>query len=266
MLICGFIITGDEPKSVMVRGLGPTLTKAGVANPLADPVLELFNSARELVLSNDNWKDSQRPAIEATTIPPENDAEAAIVASLQPGAYTAVMRGKDGGVGVGLVEAYDVSQRARAKLANISTRGFVQTGQDVMIGGFILGGGGEGQLRRVVLRAIGPSLAQAGIANALPDPTLQLFNGSGTMISSNDDWKSDQRAELEETGIPPSDDREAAILATLPDGLYTAVVRDRSGGTGVGLVELYAIEEVSSAAGSAEAAAVESSNTGRAKH
>ena len=241
VLIGGFIVTGDEAKKVIIRGIGPSLTADGEPLPgrLADPTLELYQGENELA-RNDNWKDSQQAEIEASTIPPSHELESAIVATLDPGAYTAVLRGKDDTTGIGLIEAYDLAGGARSNLANISTRGFVDTGDNVMIGGFIAGGG-EGTTK-VVLRALGPSLEAAGISGTLADPTLELIDANGDIIRSNDNWRDGQAAELQQLQIEPSNDLEAALVETLAGGNYTAVVRGKDGGTGVGLVEVYNVE------------------------
>ena len=240
VLIGGFIITGGDPKRVILRGIGPSLSGAGVSNPLPDPVLELHQPGTAAV-TNDNWRDTQEADIQATGIPPGNNAESAIVATLQPGTYTAVLREKNGTLGVGLVEVYDLNQQAGSKLANISSRGFVDTGDNVMIGGFIAGPGGVGPIK-VLIRAMGPSLSNAGVQDSLQDPTLQLFDGNGVQVAVNDNWKQTQQAEIAATGIPPTDDRESAVLATLAAGNYTAIVRGASNTTGVGLVEIYNVD------------------------
>jgi plastocyanin len=232
VMIGGFIITGQAPKKVIVRAIGPSLQQAGVNDALADPVVEVRAGNGALIRSNDNWRDDQQAEIEATGIPPRDNLESAIVATLAPGNYTAIVSGKNGTAGVGLVEVYDLDAGADARLVNLSTRGFVQTGSDVMIGGFILGNSNESA--RIVLRAIGPSLAQVGISGALADPTLQLVNGNGDAVAFNNNWRDTQQAELQATTIPPRDDREAAIVATLAPGAYTAVVRGSDGTTGVG--------------------------------
>jgi Concanavalin A-like lectin/glucanases superfamily/Protein of unknown function (DUF642) len=237
-LIGGFIITGSDPKKVIVRGLGPSLTSQNVPGALVDPVLELRDHTGALIASNDNWKDTQQSEIEASTIAPSNDLESAIVMTLDPAAYTAILRGKSNGTGVGLVEVYDLASSANSKLANISTRGFVDTGDNVMIGGFIVGAGGGGSAN-VIVRAIGPSLTAAGVPGALQDPTLELHNGHGTVIGFNDNWKDVQQADITASTIPPTDDRESAIAATLRPGPYTAIVRGKNDTTGVGLVEVY---------------------------
>ena len=237
VLIGGFIVVGDDLKKVLVRGIGPSLGSFGVADPLGDPTLELRASDGSLLASNDDWKSDQQAEIEATTIPPGNDLESAIVATLPAGAagYTAILRGKNSTTGVGLVEAYDLDTAANSKLANISTRGFVETADNVLIGGFILSGGSA----KVIARAIGPSLTGLGVAGALQDPTLELHDGVGTLVSSNDNWKTDQQTEIEATTIPPGNDLESAIVATLMPGNYTAIVRGKNDTTGVGLVEIF---------------------------
>ncbi len=240
VLIGGFIVTGNCPKKVIVRAIGPSLGGQGVAGALADPTLEL-NAPDGSVTSNDDWRESQQAEIEATGLQPTNDAESAILQTLAPGAYTAIVRGANGTTGVGLVEAYDLDQPADSKLANISTRGFVDTGDNVMIGGFIIGPDGFGDAT-VLVRAIGPSLENFGVANALQDPTLELFDGNGDTIMTNEDWRDTQDAEITATGLMPTDDRESAILQTLAPGNYTAIVRGALDTTGVGLVEVYDLQ------------------------
>lgn len=239
VLIGGFIVTGNVPKRIIVRGLGPSLTAAGVPGAMTDPTLELHDST-QLIAYNDNWQDSQANEIANTGIPPSDAHESAIVQTLNPGAYTAVLAGKDGSTGVGLVEAFDLDQSVPSRLANISTRGFVGTEDNVLIGGFILGPN-QGGTPHIIVRAIGPSLSNAGVQGALQDTTLELHDSQGNTIASNDDWKESQQAEIEATGVPPSDDRESAIVARLVPGNYTGVVRGKENTTGVGLVEVYNI-------------------------
>ena len=235
--IGGFIITGTAPKRVILRAIGPSLAGFGISNPLADPVLELHGSDGSLITSNDNWKDTQQAEIEATGIPPQSDLESAIISTLDPGNYTAVVSGKNGGTGVGLVEGYDLDQAADSQFANISNRGFVETGTNVMIGGFILGGvGGNAS---VVVRALGPSLPQFEVSGALADPTLELHDGNGALIRSNDNWKETQQTDIEATGLQPTNDLEPAIFQTLAPGAYTAIVSGSGDLTGVALVEVY---------------------------
>ena len=237
VLIGGLIVTGSEAKQVIVRGIGPSLAVNGVplGNTLADPTLELYQDGI-LIMSNDNWKDSQQSEIEATGLAPTEDLESAIVATLAPGSYTVILRGQNSGTGIGLVEAYDLDAAAQSSLANTSTRGFVQTGDDVLIGGFIIGNGGSDT---VVVRAIGPSLADAGIVNSLADPTLDLYDANGVVIRSDDNWRDSQESLLQSTGLAPTNDAESAIIRSLEPGSYTAIVRGKDGGTGVALVEVY---------------------------
>ncbi len=236
VLIGGFIVTGTQSKKVILRAIGPSLPVAGV---LSNPFLELHDSSGAVVASNDDWRSDQEAAIIATGIAPTNDKESAIVITLQTGSYTAVVRGALNGTGVALVEVYDLDQFVDSKLANISTRSFVGTADDVLIGGFIVLGTDSA---KAIIRAIGPSLTQAGIANALQDPTLELHDGNGTTIASNDDWKTDQESEILATGIPPTEDAESAIVTTLAPGPYTAIVSGKNNTTGVGLVEVYQLE------------------------
>jgi len=243
VLIGGFIITGTDPKKVVIRGIGPSLTGVGVA--LQDPMLELHQGSATLAM-NDDWKANQAE-VEATGLQPTNDFESAIVATLTPGAYTAILKGKDNGAGVGVVEVYDLNQAANSKLANISTRGFVDTGNNVMIGGLIVSGGFAGGSARVIVRAIGPSLSAAGIQGALQDPSLELHDASGTTLASNDNWKtrpdgSSQQGEVEATGIPPTSDVESALVQTLGPGNYTTIVRGTGITTGIAVVEVYTLQ------------------------
>ena len=240
VLIGGFIVTGSAPKNVIVRAIGPSLGNFGVQGALANPTLEL-HEPDGTVISNDDWKDDQQADIEATGLAPSDDLESAIVGTLAPGLYTAIVAGKNGTTGIGLVEAYDLDQPVDSELANINTRGFIDTGDNVMIGGFIIGldGFGDGT---VLVRGIGPSLTDFGVPGALQDPTLELHDASGNTLTTNDDWKETQQTEIEATGLAPSDDRESAILSTLAPGAYTAIVRGALDTTGVGLVEVYHLE------------------------
>lgn len=237
-LIGGFIITGSDQKKVLIRGLGPSLPVAG---QLADPNLELLTGSASLA-KNDNWKDTQQAEVTATGVPPPNDLESAIVQTLAPAGYTAILRGNNGGTGVGLVEVYDLAASANSKLANISTRGFVDTGDFVMIGGVIIGGGSAGVNSKVLVRAIGPSLAGAGVAGPLLDPTLELRDANAALVAQNDNWKDTQQAEVTATTIPPTNDAESALVQTVAPGNYTAIVRGKGDTTGVALVELYNLQ------------------------
>lgn len=240
-LIGGFIITGYTPKRVIIRAIGPSLTSLGIPGALADPVLELHGPGTFTTIINDNWRETQESEIQATGIPPGNDLESAIVATLPAGAYTAIVQGKDNATGVGLVEAYDLDSTHDAQLANISTRGFVDAGENVMIGGIIAGPTSAGS-GRVLLRAIGPSLTSLGIPNALQNPRLELHDGNGALVAFNNDWRDTQEPAIEATGIPPVDDHEAAILWVLSPGNYTAIVQGEGNGTGVALVEVYNLQ------------------------
>jgi uncharacterized repeat protein (TIGR03803 family) len=244
-LIGGFIITGTDSKKVIIRGIGPSLAQF-FSGALADPTLDLYQGDT-LLMSNNDWKSDQQAEIEATNIPPTNDLEAAIVRTLAPGSYTAILRGNNSATGIGVVEVYDLNQAANSELANISSRGFVDAGDNVMIGGLIVGGGTGGGTVRVIVRAIGPSLSNSGLVGALQDPTLELHDGSGTTIATNDNWKirsdgSSQQAEVEATTIPPTNDLESAILSSLAPGNYTAIVRGVGNTTGIGVVEVYNLQ------------------------
>jgi hypothetical protein len=238
VLIGGFIITGTAPKKVIIRAIGPSLGAKGVAGALADPMLELHKPDGSIVF-NDNWRESEA-AVQTSTIPPERDEESAIVETLPPGAYTAIVKGKGGTTGVGLVEVYDLDAAVPSRLENISTRGRVQTGENVMIGGFILGGSPNVTL--VAARALGPSLGEAGVTDALVDPTLDLRDANGERIIFNDNWQDDPQSavELSATGLAPQRAAEAAIYTILPAGNFTAIVADKASG-GIGLLELYNI-------------------------
>ena len=239
--IGGFIITGTAPKHVLLRAIGPSLAQSGVPNVLADPVMELHGPGAFVTIINDNWRDdpAQEALIIASGIPPTNDLEAAIDATLNSGSYTAIVSGKNNTSGIGLVEVYDLSQAVDSKLANISTRAFVGTGDSVVIAGFILGGSNGAD--RVVVRGIGPSLTAVGVPNALADPTLELRDGDGALLASNNNWQDDptSAAELIAAGLAPTNDLESGIAAALPPGPYTALLTGLNNGTGVGLVEVY---------------------------
>lgn len=239
VLIGGFIITGDSPKTVLLRAIGPSLV-TDLGGVLEDPMLELHLPDGS-VMSNDDWRSDQEQEIEATGIAPTDDKESAILVTLDPGAYTAIVSGTNGGVGIALVEAYDLDQppdESTSQLGNISTRGFVDQGDNCMIGGFIID---PAQAARVLIRAIGPTLANATtpVPNPLQDPVLELHDGNGDMIASNDDWADTAETEIAATGIAPEDPRESAILANLMGGPYTAIVTGKEGTVGVALVEVY---------------------------
>lgn len=242
VLIGGFIITGTEAKRVMIRGIGPSLTSAGVSGALQNPTLELYQQGASVpIAANDNWVDApNKQEIIDSTIAPKNDFESAILTTLPANnsGYTAVVRGLNGGRGIGLVEVYDLGQAAASRLAQISTRGFVQTGNDVMIGGFFVLNGTQ----RVIVRAIGPSLTGVGVSGALQDTTLDLVDGNGTVLATNDNWRTGgQEAEIIATTVPPSNDLESAIVRSLAPGPYTAIVRGVNNTIGIALVEVYAL-------------------------
>jgi hypothetical protein len=244
--IGGFIITGSGSKHVLIRALGPSLVLGlpSAHAKLQDPVLELHGPGAFVTITNDNWRDdpTQEALIIATGIPPTDDLESAIEARLSPGTYTALISGKNNTQGTGLIEVYDLDQGASSKLADISTRAFVSTlynGDGVVIAGFILGGGNAGG--RIIVRGIGPSLIGSGLPNALANPMLDLRDQNGALHVTNDDWQDDavQAGEIIEAGLAPADPLESGIAATLPPGLYTALLDGVNNGSGVGLVEVY---------------------------
>jgi N-acetylneuraminic acid mutarotase len=242
VLIAGFIITGTEQKTVIVRGIGPSLPMAGA---LADPVIEVHGPSGELLGTNDNWNDAAtRQQISDSGLAPRHELESALWGVINPGAYTVILRGKDGGTGVGSVEVYDLDEPADSRLANISTRGLVETGDNVMIAGLIVGGGSSFGTANVVVRALGPSLPVSG---ALANPTLELHDQDGNLIAFNDDWKTrpdgtSQQAEIEATRVSPAMEPESAFVRRLPPGSYTAIVRGKDDSTGIGLVEVYHLQ------------------------
>lgn len=242
VVIAGFILTGSAPKNIVVRGIGPSLRANGQPVPgrLANPALSLFDADGGLLGANDDWNTSpQRQQLIDLGLAPSNARESAGLLSLQPGAYTAVLSGVDNESGIGLVELYDVQQGAPANAVNISTRARVQADDNVMIGGFIVGGS---QVQRLIVRAIGPSLSRQGIDGVLQNPTLEVVNSSGTAIATNDNWRTDQEGDISATGLAPTNDAESAIVGSVSPGNYTAIVRGAGEATGVGLVEVYRLE------------------------
>jgi hypothetical protein len=244
VMIGGFIITGNAPKKVILRAIGPSLKANGKQLPgaLQDPMLELHD-AKSSLGSNDDWRSSQEQEIIDSTIPPSDNRESAIVATLAPGGYTAVVSGKGNTTGIGLIELYDLGTASldtgsNAQLAEISTRGKVFSGDNVLIGGFII----SGQPTKIIARAIGPELTANGISGVLSDTTLELHDSNGGVIAFNDDWRSTQEQAIKDTTVPPKDDRESAIVETLHPGAYTAIVRGKNGLTGVALVEVYSLK------------------------
>jgi hypothetical protein len=237
VLISGFIITGSGQKRIMVRALGPSLS---VTTGLNDPVLELHDSSGGIISANDDWRMGDENAILASGLAPTSDKEAALIATVNPGPYTVIARDSHGASGIGLVEIYDLDEpRNTMRLVNCSTRGSVLIDDRILIGGVIIEAADN--RTRILTRAIGPSLAAAGVPYALTDPMMQLYNSNGTVIASNDNWMDTQRAEIEAIGVAPSDVRESVILASCLPGHYTAVMSGKNGGMGVGLVELYSL-------------------------
>jgi hypothetical protein len=257
VVIGGFIVQGTEPKRVIIRAIGPELTQYGVPDALANPTLELHDNTGALIASNNNWATTiiggiittnQVHEIQASGYVPGDGRESAIIADLPTGNYTAIVRGVNNTTGVALVEVYDLNGDATSILGNISTRSFVQTGDNVMIGGFIVQGTGA---KRVIVRAIGPSLTQYGVPNTLANPTLELHDGTGALIASNNNWATtimggiitaNQVHEIQASGYVPGDGLESAIIAELPAGNYTAIVRGVNNTTGVALVEVYDLD------------------------
>ncbi|MFL6519693.1 MAG: PKD domain-containing protein [Chthoniobacterales bacterium] len=237
--IAGFIVTGNSAKQIVIRGLGPSLAGAGVQGALNDPLLELYDASGNFLSSNNDWQDTHAQALRDANLAPTNDLESAILTTLAPGAYTVILRGNAGATGIGLVELYDLQISASSKLGNLSTRGLVGADQSVMIGGTIVTGQDNA---RVAFRALGPSLSAAGIANALADPELNLFDVNGTRLASNNNWKDSQQSAIASVGLAPANDLESAIVIDLAPGNYTAVVSGVNGTNGVALVEAYHLQ------------------------
>jgi hypothetical protein len=253
-MIGGFVVQGPFSKRVIIRALGPELTRFGVPNVLTDPTLDVYDANGSLIASNDSWQNTviggiitadQVRDIRSSGHAPTGPSESAIIADLPAGNYTAIVRGANNTTGVGLVEVYDLAPSGNSTLSNISTRSFVQTGDNVMIGGFIVQGT---QPKKVIVRAIGPELSQFGVPDSLSNPTLELHNSTGELIASNDNWlhtilggiiTTDQVRDIRNSGHAPTDGRESTIIATLTPGNYTAIVRGVNNSTGVGLVEVY---------------------------
>jgi uncharacterized delta-60 repeat protein len=249
VLIEGFIVQGPagSSKKILVRAIGPSLSQFGVADALANPTLEIHDGTGALVAANNDWKTTQVGGvvtgdqfaeINASGAAPGNDLESALIVALEPGNYTAVVRGFGDTVGTGVVDAFDLDSGSAARLANIATRGLVQPGDQLMIAGFIVQNGAV----KLVVRAIGPSLGAFGVSNALPDTTLQLRDQQGAIVLENDDWKSSQQQELESIGLQPSHDLEAAVVATIQPGQYTAQVRGKGNDSGIGVVQVYFLQ------------------------
>ena len=257
VMIGGFIVQGTGTKRVIIRAIGPELTQFGITDVLANPRLELYNGTGALIGTNDDWQTTiiggvitrnQVSDIQNSGLAPTEANESAIIADLQPGNYTAIVRGVNDTTGVALVEVYDFNPGVSSTLGNISTRSFVQIGEHVMIGGFIVQGSG---LKSVIIRAIGPELTQFGITDALANPKLELYNGAGVLIASNDNWQStiiggiitrNQVSDIQDSGHAPTEANESAIIADLPPGNYTAIVRGVNNTIGVALAEVYDLD------------------------
>lgn len=238
VLIAGFIISGSQPKKVIVRALGPTLGTLGVNGALADPTVTVINSSNIVVASNDDWRNTQAAQIAASGFAPPNDLESAIIATLPPGSYSAVVSGKNGGTGIGLVDVYELDATTSI-FRDLSTRGFVGTGDNALIGGLIIG---NGEQPVIVVRAIGPTLGSFGITQPLQDPTLEVRDSNGGLISFDNDWQDNTPTAVKAALLQPQDSRESAVVLSLPAGNYTAIVRGKNGTTGVALVEAYRLQ------------------------
>jgi len=237
VLIGGLIVTGNTSKRVIFRALGGSVSINGTpgAGSLEDPILDLYDSSGHLLQTNDDWRYGPELEIEASQLAPTNDYESVVIAALAPANYTAIIRGYAHSSGIAVVEAYDPDPASGSRLAEISTRGNVQLGDQILIGGFIVSNGPT----KVLLRAIGPELTAFKVPNALQNPTLELRDQNGVLLEANDDWKSDNEKAISDTGAAPKDDRESAIVRTLDPGQYTALVRGKDNTTGIALVEIY---------------------------
>jgi glucose/arabinose dehydrogenase len=241
-LFSGFINVGTAPKKVILRARGPSLQQLGVTDFLPDPFLELHANDGSLITSNNNWKDNSaadQQDLVNNQLAPSDDLESAIVRIIQPGTYTAIVKGQNNGTGVGVVEVYDVEQTSASRLGNVSGRALVLTEGNVLISGFIVGNNGGAS--KLIVRALGPSLTQSGVTNPLADPTLELRDINGGLILANDNWQDDasQSAQISANSLAPPNPLESALAASLLPGQYTAIVAGKSGGTGVGVVEVY---------------------------
>jgi len=241
ILIGGFIIRGSERKTVVLRALGPSLRAFGVSGVLSDPVLSVYNASHTLIATNDNWQsDPHNADIQKNGLAPANPVESATLQNLAPGAYTVTVRGANSSSGTGLVELYDLSPQSNSKLANISTRGSVGTGDNVLISGFIVGEVGSAT---VIVRALGPSLGPLGVSNPLSDPVLTVYDSKGSAIATNDNWHDNNNAiDIQRRGFSPPNPLDSALVLHLPAGSYTAIVRGVNGATGNALVEVYDLD------------------------
>jgi arylsulfate sulfotransferase len=241
VLIDGFIVSGTEPKTMVLRALGPSLSDYGVSNVLPDPVLSVYDSSGSLVGYNDNWQsDLNHSVTEANGLAPANPLESALVRTLNPGAYTVVVTGVNATSGTGLVEVYDITPLATTKFVNMSTRGFAGTSDNVLISGFIIG---DVDSATVVVRALGPSLTSYGVSGVLSDPTLTIVDSTGSVIATNNNWQDNINfVDIQKNGLAPPNASESALVLHLPAGAYTAIVSGADGGTGIALAEVYTIQ------------------------
>lgn len=237
VMIGGFIVQGDTPKTLVLRAIGPSLANVGVTSAMSDPVLDVRDATGALLVSNDSWNGADGAALAALGLAPTDSREPAVILTLPAGAYSAIVHGKGSSRGVALFELYNLD-RTQGSVANISTRGRVETGDQIMIGGFIVGGS---TATKVIVRAIGPSLLGAGLPDALLDPTLEVYDSEGTLVASNDNWRSDQESAIIATSLAPTNEGEAAAVETLAPGAYSAIVRGKNDTTGVALFEVYAL-------------------------
>ena len=240
VVIAGVIVTGTDPKRVIIRALGPSLGGFGVC--LADPMLELHhlvNNVDSVMATSNDWKlEGQQTEIEAMGLAPKCDRESALAVTLTPGeTYTAIVRGNEGLTGMALLEVYDTEITSHSHLYNLSARAYVGVGDDVLIAGFIVGNGTD--TGKFLVRALGPSLAAFGVTNPLWDPTLTLVDSNGVTILTNDNWKTTQQADIQATGLAPPNDVESALIKDFAPGNYTAIVRGNNNATGVAIVEVY---------------------------
>lgn len=236
LMIGGFIISGSQTKQVAVRAIGPSMSAAGITTPLMDPQLQLHDATGAVIAANLDWRQTQQDELALQGLAPTNDAEAAVLQTLAPGAYTATMTAQDGGRGVGLLEVFAADNVADARLANLSARGYVGSEDEVMIGGYIVRGAGS---LRLLVRAIGPSLASYGIAEPVRDTTIEVYDSNGALIAMNDNWAETQPNEISATSLAPSNPLEAAVILNLPAGAYTAIVRGSGDATGIALLEVF---------------------------
>ena len=236
--IGGFIVGGADAKKVVLRGLGPSLAQSGIADPLSDPRLKLFDSAGNLLAVNEGWT-SQHDELVATGLAPVHERDSAMVVTLTPGAYTVVLESSSQSPGTGLFELYDLAP-LNSEAKNLSTRGRAGPGDHSMVAGFVIGGD---QASKVIVRAIGPSLAANGVSDPLLDPVLEVHAADGSLIFSNDNWRSSEEELIVASGLSPSHDKEAAIIATLNPGSYTAILRGTGNTVGNALVEVFRLQD-----------------------